>query len=195
MFFTLKTFSLLPPRMLDATFSINPESSRYFKKESEICYEYLPYFPTIDDEKIKWLSSMLMCAGGNPVSHKKRIKLLLRFFKQNFTYMSDMEVYGSDDYWELPINFISNRGGDCDGYAFAFCCMAHHMGVNAGPVILKGNHMIVKAIVDGKDVFIDPVQSKYNVFIDPNDIIKYSTTEIPSEEFLSNIKSRDSGKD
>lgn len=195
MFFSLKTFSFSPICYQDASFSINPKVSKYYEKESTIRYEYLSYFPTIDDEMVKWLALMVLNAGGSPKSHRKRMKLLLRFFKQNFTYMSDMELYGSDDFWELPANFIANRGGDCDGYAFAFCCMAHHMGVNAGPVILKGNHMIVRVEINGKHVYIDPVQSKYNVLVNPNEIIRYSTTEIPSIEFLSGIRSRSFGKD
>lgn len=179
---------------MDIEIMWSPLSSKYFMKEAPIRYEFLPYYSTIDDEGIGCLAeAVIRYVDKTPISTKKKLKLLLRFFKQNFIYQSDLSLYGVEDYWELPANFIANKGGDCDGYAFAFCCMANNLGIITEPVILKGNHMIVRSVVDGKYVYIDPVSSKYNVSVCLDEILKYSTTSIPSQEFLSNLQERNLG--
>ena len=189
--YTLETFSLHPFGILDVEILWNPKSSKYFQKEAPIRYDLLPYYATIDDVGVGYLvDAIVRNAGICPKTTKRKLKLLLKFFKQNFKYMSDLSLYGVEDYWELPANFITNRGGDCDGYAFAFCCMANYLGIITEPVILKGNHMIVRSNVDGKYVYIDPVSSKYNVSVHPDEILKYSTTSIPSQEFLSSLQTR-----
>jgi predicted transglutaminase-like cysteine proteinase len=37
-------------------------------------------------------------------------------FFNDFTYISDQELYGKSDYWASPKEFVLNGGGDCKSY-------------------------------------------------------------------------------
>jgi predicted transglutaminase-like cysteine proteinase len=37
-------------------------------------------------------------------------------FCNEFTYTSDMKMYGKSDYWATPVEFITNGGGDCEDF-------------------------------------------------------------------------------
>ncbi len=38
-----------------------------------------------------------------------------RFFNQ-FTYVTDEEMWGEEDYWATPIEFLGRKGGDCEDF-------------------------------------------------------------------------------
>lgn len=37
-------------------------------------------------------------------------------FCNEFTYTSDMKMYGKSDYWASPVDFVVNGGGDCEDF-------------------------------------------------------------------------------
>ncbi|MDL2279585.1 transglutaminase-like cysteine peptidase, partial [Desulfovibrio sp. OttesenSCG-928-G11] len=48
----------------------------------------------------------------------KRLRYINGFFN-NFPSRSDQELYGREDYWATPEEFMANRAGDCEDYAVA----------------------------------------------------------------------------
>ena len=42
---------------------------------------------------------------------------LANFMKHNFTYVSDRQLFGQDEYWQSPEEMLQKRRGDCEDYA------------------------------------------------------------------------------
>ncbi len=49
----------------------------------------------------------------------------------SFTWVSDREMWGKDDYWATPFEIIAKAGGDCEDMAIAKFVMLRMMGVPA----------------------------------------------------------------
>jgi predicted transglutaminase-like cysteine proteinase len=41
------------------------------------------------------------------------------FFNRRILFKSDMEVYGQEDYWATPLEFMGHGAGDCEDYVIA----------------------------------------------------------------------------
>ena len=53
-----------------------------------------------------------------PSDHQKLISVD-NFFNQNLRYAPDSEIYGVDDHWATPLEFLSKGVGDCEDFAIA----------------------------------------------------------------------------
>ena len=42
---------------------------------------------------------------------------LVKFMKQNFTYVTDHQLFGQDEYWQSAEEMLERRRGDCEDYA------------------------------------------------------------------------------
>jgi predicted transglutaminase-like cysteine proteinase len=51
-----------------------------------------------------------------------------RFFNQ-FAYKEDKQLWGQDDYWATPEEFIGKNGGDCEDYVVAKYFVLRSLGV------------------------------------------------------------------
>ncbi|MGB5644745.1 MAG: transglutaminase-like cysteine peptidase, partial [Gammaproteobacteria bacterium] len=51
-----------------------------------------------------------------------------RFFNQ-FVYMDDKKLWGQQDYWATPEEFIGSNGGDCEDYVIAKYYVLRSLGV------------------------------------------------------------------
>jgi len=51
-----------------------------------------------------------------------------RFFNQ-FSYKDDMKLWGEEDYWATPEEFIGKNGGDCEDYVVAKYFVLRSLGV------------------------------------------------------------------
>ena len=51
-----------------------------------------------------------------------------RFFNQ-FSYQDDMSLWGQEDYWATPEEFIGKNGGDCEDYVVAKYFVLRSLGV------------------------------------------------------------------
>jgi len=58
-------------------------------------------------------------------------------------YASDRAVYGQDDYWATPYEFIGKNRGDCEDYVIAKYYILKELGVN--PKKMKFLYVIYKA--------------------------------------------------
>ena len=47
-----------------------------------------------------------------------KLKLVNRFFNQ-FRFIDDIKLWGENNYWATPIEFIGVNGGDCEDYSIA----------------------------------------------------------------------------
>ena len=58
----------------------------------------------------------------------KQLVEVNRFFNQ-FTYKEDKQLWGQDDYWATPEEFIGKNGGDCEDYVVAKYFVLRSLGV------------------------------------------------------------------
>jgi len=63
-------------------------------------------------------------------SESTKLKVVNDFFN-SFTYRSDADEVGRQDYWMTPIEFIQRGGGDCEDYSIAKYFTLEAMGVSA----------------------------------------------------------------
>ncbi len=47
-----------------------------------------------------------------------KVKEVNRFFNQ-FPYQSDKSLWGQEDYWQTPLEFLGRNGGDCEDYVIS----------------------------------------------------------------------------
>lgn len=59
---------------------------------------------------------------------QQKITLVNNYFN-NLTYSVDPRLWGMDDYWANPIEFIGARGGDCEDYSIAKYYTLMELGV------------------------------------------------------------------
>ena len=59
---------------------------------------------------------------------KKQLTEVNRFFNQ-FSYHEDKQLWGQDDYWATPEEFIGKNGGDCEDYVVAKYFVLRSLGV------------------------------------------------------------------
>ena len=59
---------------------------------------------------------------------KKKLIEVNRFFNQ-FSYRDDMKLWGREDYWATPEEFIGKNGGDCEDYVVAKYFVLRSLGV------------------------------------------------------------------
>lgn len=54
----------------------------------------------------------------NPQEELEQLKLVNDFFNQA-RFVSDSELWGSEDYWATPVELLAKNAGDCEDYAIA----------------------------------------------------------------------------
>ncbi|EOD53623.1 transglutaminase-like cysteine peptidase [Aeromonas molluscorum] len=59
---------------------------------------------------------------------QQKIVLVNNYFN-NLTYSEDPKLWGMDDYWANPLEFIGARGGDCEDYSIAKYYTLMELGV------------------------------------------------------------------
>ena len=52
-----------------------------------------------------------------------------RFFNQ-FTYVPDQKLWGEEDYWATPIEFLGRKGGDCEDFVVGKYFALRALGVD-----------------------------------------------------------------
>lgn len=51
------------------------------------------------------------------------------FFNRRITFQSDLEVWGQDDYWATPLEFMGRGAGDCEDFAIAKYMTLQMLGI------------------------------------------------------------------
>lgn len=60
---------------------------------------------------------------------QQKLELVNNYFN-NLTYSEDPRLWGDDDYWANPLEFIGARGGDCEDYSIAKYYTLMELGVD-----------------------------------------------------------------
>ena len=61
---------------------------------------------------------------------RERLDKVNNFFNSKVRYSSDMDVWGVEDYWATPIEFLCKGAGDCEDFAIAKYFSLIAMGVS-----------------------------------------------------------------
>ena len=75
-----------------------------------------------------WRQMVLASQG---LSTREKLKTANSFFNENIDYVSDASVYGAEDYWASPLEFMGRGKGDCEDYSIAKYASLLLMGVPA----------------------------------------------------------------
>ncbi|MGL4251203.1 MAG: transglutaminase-like cysteine peptidase [Aeromonas sp.] len=102
-------------------------------------------------------------------SDQQKVELVNNYFN-NLTYSEDPKLWGDQDYWANPLEFIGARGGDCEDYSISKYYTLMEMGVEEKKLRLA----YVKAV-------------KYNQF---HMVTLYFPTPKSDPLVLDNINSR-----
>ncbi|WP_459936463.1 transglutaminase-like cysteine peptidase [Desulfonatronum parangueonense] len=78
-------------------------------------------------------------------SDLEKLEKVNQFFNTRIMYVTDMELWGVEDYWATPFEFLSRNAGDCEDFAIAKYFTLKAMGVKEE----KLNIMYVKALQFG----------------------------------------------
>jgi len=90
----------------------------------------------------------------------------------NIPYGTDSEIWGVEDYWATPAEFVSVNAGDCDDYVIAkyFTLRAHGVAVSKLRIVYVrallrgrlGNHMVLAyySTPDAEPLVLDNIKKK-----------------------------------
>lgn len=142
--------------------------------------------PTFKSEvavKAKW-EDLKAKAAGKP--RKEMLKLINDFFNR-MPYRTDMEVWGVEDYWDTPREFIQ-KSGDCEDYAITKYYALRELGVPASEmriVILMDTirnlaHAVLVVFGDGTAYVLDNVS---NVILTHDKLGHYKPQYSVNEEY------------
>ena len=98
-----------------------PKWDRVLKEEGKS-----PTFKSDAVVKLKWEALKEKAAG---LGLKEKLKLVNDFFNR-MPYRTDREVWGVEDYWETPREFIQ-KSGDCEDYSITKNYAMRDMGLPA----------------------------------------------------------------
>lgn len=74
---------------------------------------------TYDEDAVKRMVAWRnIVAEKQGLSDKEKLKVVNRFFNL-FEFVDDIKLWGKEDYWATPIEFIGLRGGDCEDFSVA----------------------------------------------------------------------------
>ncbi len=102
---------------------------------------------------ISW-ENLIRQGQGN--SDLEKLEKVNSFFNRNLSYVDDIQIWGVNDYWATPIEFISLGAGDCEDYAIAKYFTLKAMGVSES----KLNIAYVKALEINKPHMVLSYYSK-----------------------------------
>ena len=160
-------------------------ASPYYKKRGPV-KQYLQtgMWPTIDDPALKEVAEQIKYKTRH-MSDRGRASYILHYVQQSIGYYSDVKTHGTAEYWELPINTLMSRKGDCEDSAFLCAALMHLCGLDAIVVHMTG-HMTVACTA--KPLFKTPFTKTYKY----NDKVYYraetTTALVPYSMSLSNDK-------
>ena len=64
------------------------------------------------------------------VADRDKLKKVNHFFNSKIRFASDIEVWGVEDYWATPIEFLCKGAGDCEDFAIAKYFTLKAMGIS-----------------------------------------------------------------
>jgi len=65
----------------------------------------------------------------NSATDREKLERVNSFFNKKIVFTNDMDLYGVNDYWATPVEFLSRGAGDCEDFAIAKYFSLKMMGV------------------------------------------------------------------
>ncbi len=65
----------------------------------------------------------------NGASDREKLEKIDYFFNKKIVFANDMDLYGVQDYWATPVEFLARGAGDCEDYAIAKYFSLKIMGI------------------------------------------------------------------
>lgn len=74
---------------------------------------------TYGEQAIKRIDALIgTLEDANSLTEKQKLTEVNNFFNQ-FVYAQDQKLWGKNDYWASPLEFVGAKGGDCEDYSIA----------------------------------------------------------------------------
>nr|WP_259053361.1 transglutaminase-like cysteine peptidase [Klebsiella sp. BIGb0407] len=119
---------------------------------------------------------------------KKTLNRVNHFFNSRMDFRDDIIVWGQQDYWATPIEFLRKGAGDCEDYALAKYFTLRELGIPASQLRityvkalqLNQAHMVVAwyATPDAVPLILDNLNTKILPATQRNDLLPvYSFNE------------------
>ena len=97
---------------------------------------------TYGEQAIKRIDALISTLqDANSLTEKQKLTEVNNFFNQ-FVYAQDQKLWGKNDYWASPLEFVGAKGGDCEDYSIAKYYSLMELGVGEDQLRL----VYVKAI-------------------------------------------------
>lgn len=77
------------------------------------------------------------------------------FFNQ-FRYRTDQDMWGAEDYWQTPVEFIGNFAGDCEDYVISKYFALLHLGIDESKLYITYAKATEQRIAHMVLIYIDP---------------------------------------
>ena len=91
---------------------------------------------------------------------QQKIELVNNYFN-NLTYREDPKLWGMEDYWANPLEFIGARGGDCEDYSITKYYALRQLGVPIEQMrivmlvdSIRGIAHAVLAVTQGEQIYV-----------------------------------------
>jgi predicted transglutaminase-like cysteine proteinase len=105
------------PVITETVFRFDKE---FLKKAEEKCGKEAPARFTAWEELIH---------NDKSPSDREKLSKVNHFYNSRIRFVSDIELWGVQDYWATPIEFLCKNAGDCEDYAIAKFFTLKAMGV------------------------------------------------------------------
>jgi predicted transglutaminase-like cysteine proteinase len=92
----------------------------FLKKAEEKCGKEAPARFTAWEELIH---------NDKSPSDREKLSKVNHFYNSRIRFVSDIELWGAQDYWATPIEFLCKNAGDCEDFAIAKYFTLKAMGV------------------------------------------------------------------
>ena len=89
---------------------------------------YGPATPTAQRHITEWAALLKSPPQGDIKDTLNRVN---QFFNSRIRFRDDIAVWGQQDYWATPVEFLRKGSGDCEDYALAKYFTLREMGVPA----------------------------------------------------------------
>jgi len=71
-----------------------------------------------------------LISESGDLTDRKKLKKVNDFFNQQVEFVSDSFLWGKEDYWATPLEFLAKGAGDCEDYSIAKYFTLRQLGVS-----------------------------------------------------------------
>ena len=92
----------------------------FLKKAEEKCGKEAP---------TRFVSWETLISSSKRLSDKEKLEKTNHFFNSRIIFVNDIDLWGAQDYWATPIEFLCKKAGDCEDFAIAKYFTLRAMGM------------------------------------------------------------------